>query len=56
MDNVIPVKPERIQERKCSFCKTPEAQCKKFVASTVSNHCICGECIAIDKDRLEGKA
>lgn len=37
------------QNRKCSFCGTTEAQAKKFIASTVTNHCICDKCI------LQGK-
>jgi hypothetical protein len=45
-------KPQKIQNRKCSFCGTPEAQAKKFIASEQNNHCICGECIVAAKERL----
>ena len=33
------------KEKVCSFCKTPESKAKKFIASTVTNHCICDKCI-----------
>lgn len=34
------------QNRKCSFCGTKEKDAKKFIASEVTNHCICGECVS----------
>jgi ATP-dependent protease Clp ATPase subunit len=38
--------PKKSQTRKCSFCGTLEKDAKRFIASTVSNHCICDKCIA----------
>ena len=38
--------------RKCSFCGTTEAQAKSFIASNVSNHCICDKCIKQGKSLL----
>lgn len=49
---IIPFE-ERIQMRFCSFCKKPEQVCKQFIGSTVSNHCICGECVKIATDRAK---
>jgi hypothetical protein len=45
-------KPQKMQNRKCSFCGTPERDAKKFVASETSNHCICGECIVKAKEKV----
>jgi len=45
-------KPQKIQNRKCSFCGTSEKEAKKFVASQESNHCICGECIKKAKEKI----
>ena len=53
MSNVIPFKQEKIQDRKCSFCGRKESEVKKFVASTISNHCICGDCIKQATNRLQ---
>ncbi len=53
MSNVIPFKNEKMQDRKCSFCGRKESEVKQFVASNVSNHCICGECAKKAKQRLE---
>ena len=38
--------------RKCSFCGTSEKDAKNFIASTVSNHCICDKCIKQGKSLI----
>ena len=48
-DNKIAEMWPRKQNRKCSFCGTTEDKAKHFIASTVSNHCICDKCIAQGK-------
>lgn len=47
---------ERVQVRVCSFCKKPEAACKQFIASNVSNHCICGDCVKIAAERAKAES
>lgn len=38
--------------RKCSFCGTTEKDAKKFIASQVTNHCICDKCIVQGKSLI----
>lgn len=53
MTNVIHFKEQKTQDRKCSFCGRKESEVKTFVASTISNHCICGDCIKHATNRLQ---
>jgi ATP-dependent protease Clp ATPase subunit len=38
--------------RKCSFCGTTEDKAKNFIASNVTNHCICDKCIKQGKSLI----
>ena len=43
-EKVSPRWPTKVN-RKCSFCGTTEKDAKHFIASNVTNHCICDKCI-----------
>ena len=49
---IIPMD-EPSKELVCSFCKTPMSKAKKLISSGVTKHCICDQCVAKAKQRLE---
>lgn len=52
MDNIIPFKKPKAQDKVCTFCKRDESKVTSMIASQVSNACICGDCIKQAKVRL----
>jgi ClpX C4-type zinc finger len=49
-EKVAPMWPTKSPMRKCSFCGTTEDKAKNFIASQVTNHCICDKCIKQGKE------
>lgn len=49
---IIPLNEIKI-ERKCSFCKKPESQVKHLIGSSVTSHCLCGECVKLAREKTQ---
>jgi hypothetical protein len=49
---IIPMVKKPAEPRRCSFCARSEDKVKKLVASSISSHCICDQCIARAKQAI----